>query len=400
MASRYERPEHQKSSAERGARKRESGTAIERMERGGGRLSDVDTKVVFKLTGQTDQDEDLEALYGSSRCALTAARQAISEFRSLYTQGLQRWELDRETAGALAIATGKRGMSEALLLSNGKVRLEATSIMTDVIKAFWAKTRYIRGRKWWLITFVSDCGNALEYRPVVNTESFRRKVYRMLHKVDLDAFQALTNFPNNGDGRSLMFHAHALAWTDDPDFDEAALERQLCASGSMRHWLGAKTVRITEIPPTERHIKWRCHYLLKAPFVGNYLKRSNETPSGYDLANAKVRSDLAVRLLECLTQLEITQMVWGIRGGKALTREWRRRLKQWHARQCRRPGRTLAKDYDIAGLWKNVRRSRRNNKHKPFRFIPKRSERGPTEWEIAAKASMEAKVARARKADS
>src|ERR1044072_6680327 len=100
MASRYERPEHQKSSAERGARKRESGTAIERMERRGARLSDVDTKVVFKLTGQTDQDEDLEALYGSSRCALTAARQAHSEFRRFYKQGVSKKGRGRGGAGA------------------------------------------------------------------------------------------------------------------------------------------------------------------------------------------------------------------------------------------------------------------------------------------------------------
>src|ERR1700754_4201095 len=112
-----------------------------------------------------------------------------------------------------------------------------------------------------------------------------------------------------------MVHAHAIAWTDDPTIDEVDLAESLCRSQRLSHWDGAATVDIIPIEDAARHIRWRAHYLLKAPYVGKYHARSDIPGRDWCLKKAVLRPAQALRLAEGLSQIQFPETVFGVGGG-------------------------------------------------------------------------------------
>jgi hypothetical protein len=229
----------------------------------------------------------------------------------------------------------------------------------------------------------------------------------MLHKEGLNAFvvielQTLTNFPQRGEGGTLMVNGHAIAWTDDPTFDHEAVEERLGSSRRLSHWLNWPTVSFTpieEIAPENRHsvyddpawqIRWRAYYLFKAPYVGKYLARSGSPGREWEPRKTTIRPYQALRLAEGLSQLEFSEVVFGVHGGTKLSRLWKKRLSDWHKKQLRRPRNRrsiLTRDFDVASLWRHTRRSNKCVKRQPYVFHST-AEKRPLLWSAVAQAAM------------
>ena len=72
--------------------------------------------------------------------------------------------------------------------------------------------------RYFFLTFIDDIGNTSDRAPQVNLPAIQRKVDKAtraigLHGVGVIEVQALMNYPGKGHGRTLLFHAHAIAWT-------------------------------------------------------------------------------------------------------------------------------------------------------------------------------------------
>lgn len=372
-------------------------TAIERMARRGARIEEIDIAAI-KATPNVDFYDDMDWLIAHHeripRAPIEAARYAKYEFENMCAQALRSRRLSDEQASALAIARGEKGMTERLLMSNSLIRFEATRLFLNILTAFWKQTRSPT-RRWFFITFIGDEGNALEYRPELRVKPFRRKVDKLLRDAGLDAFvvielQTLTNFPQQGNGGTIMVHAHALAWTDDPEFDHKKVAAEMCDKRRLSHWLDAPTVKIKPVKDTAKQIRWRAYYLFKAPYVGKILVPSDIPGRDWKLKHTTIRPHQTLRLAEGLSQLEFSDVAFGVNGGTKLSRALKCQLLEWHKKQLRSPRRRrfiLPKEVDVASLWEPTRRSNKQVQREPILFHGT-AEKYPLGWSVIAQEAM------------
>lgn len=215
-----------------------------------------------------------------------------------------------------------------------------------------------------------------------------------LHGFGAIEVQGLTDVPGRGAGRTLSFHGHAIGWSSDPAFDAEAVQDRLCASAALRNWLGARTVNITPVGPTLRHLNWKAYYLLKAPTTGKRLVRDGRTPSGFAFGHVAIRADLAVRLMEALTQLEYANLLFAAGDGVAVQAEWLARVSDWHHAK-RGEFAEFSAEGDLADVWAQLRSQRWGRPRSAINFHAASSET-PTAWETAAQAYLASRPATRR----
>ena len=315
-----------------------------------------------------------------------AVRDEIAEFQRLVDAGMRGWRITPVYRQMLDIAFGRHGMSRRLLLSNARIRERAGLSLIDTVSNLLRD----RSRRFFFVTIFDDRGNALEYAPAIDLAALRQRLHAALIATGLHGFgavelQAVSNLPQAGLGRTLMFHGHVVAWTDDPAFDTEATADRVSASGLLRNFLGARTVTIVDIARHYRQLRWRAFYMLKAPTAGKMVDRSQITPSGWNFKSVNVRADLAVRIMEALTQLEYADVLFAAGEGIGVQATWLADLQRWHQEQ-RSPYAGLSDEGDTAALWAALW-ARRRSAHRPPRegfTFDCQSADAPTPWESAA----------------
>lgn len=314
--------------------------------------------------------------------------ESVEVFVGQLEDGLRSWVFDSTMQEAeLMRALGKRDATEKLLASNLQLRRQAFLIMMRRLKPY-AKRRPEGERKWLFFTFVGDCGMALEREPEFYVSAFKRKVGKLLGKASVQAIavleiQALTDFPAGGKGGSLMLHAHAIGWSDTP-VSHTALKKQLLEVGWLESMLKAETVVVRPLNGSWGELAWRCYYMFKAPRSAKRVRWDSGKPSPHIAFDPViVRPDVAVRLAEGLSQLELTEMVFAVgKDATALRRQWRQDLARWADAQKRRH----PWEYSTAKLWKRLRvLNNKKSKRLPFKFLASGKRTFPTEWQKAAK---------------
>ncbi len=321
------------------------------------------------------------------------------EFRDMFEKGFAKWtNVPPIMRHVVDVAIGKTGISSRLLCSNALIRQAAAHSMIDVVSRHWNVSKQVPGRRWFFVTVMGDSGNMLEYQPEMNLEAYQATVLQIIADSGLQAigateFQAITNFPQGGNGRTIMTNSHFIAWTDRPEFDVLQTERRLRATSPLTHWLGAKTVRIDPVQPNHRHIAWKAHYMMKAPIDGKFFGRNENTPSGWGLGKTAIRSDLAVRLMETLSQLEFPQLVQAVGDGSALRDKWLEKLQVWHEQRLSQTA--WPRDDEMAEVWAWLHsRKRRGKPRQPFNLsVPIDV---PSKWQSAAEEAMQEKTATRR----
>jgi hypothetical protein len=243
-----------------------------------------------------------------------------------------------------------------LVASNTRLRQHSTRVLVDLL------TEHIRDgtkldRRYWHFSFLGPLIN--EYRPELDVDAYRKVVYRLLSDHDVNAvfsieLQALTNYPQKKRGRSFLLNAHAVVWHDDPGFDADAAADAMASRDALRSEFGAKTVSVTARPNTAE-VPYLGYYLTKLPALGKRLRKNPQHKGLKELYPVlEVRDDLRLRLLEILSRLEITDLVWGVLDGKAIRGKWKAAIVNWNRKQCR-PGGALDRDFDVEELWQRVR---------------------------------------------
>jgi hypothetical protein len=309
-------------------------------------------------------DVDIKELYKSALSALQRFR-----FR-----GFEREEL--------LTVLGCRSATERLLASNKRLRRAAAHILIDEFSRL--KRQYQRGERatFWHFSFIGPV--VTEYQPRMDVDAFRNAVDGLMRATPLNAvvsmeLQALTNYPQRGEGRGLLLNAHAVAWTDERHFHGAEAAAAMSGKSALHSELGADTVKCRRISLADTDIEYLGYYLLKAPADGKY--RHKEGVKWMLKRVAAVRPSLRLRLLELLSLLEFTDLVHGIRGGSIVRSRWKRRLMAWNLTNCERAKQPLDADFDVAELWNRVR-SREGNgsrKYKPVQLLGPRPRPIPAE---------------------
>ena len=265
--------------------------------------------------------------------AIGALDHSIADFQTNVETGIRPWKFEDNCAdNAMQLLLGNRGSTDQLLLSSKRVRRYAGESLIYLLDSEQRKSaRSHPGRTWWFLTFLADGGFINTYRPEIDVPAFKKRVDALVRSSGLNAvcaleLQALTNYPLKGLGRTLMLNGHAIGYTDEP-FDAVAVEKRLRASPRLQHSWGLPTVEIKQIDVSGEPVAWLAYYLLKAPHIAKYREWNPAArPPGYRLKDTSMRSDVAVRLVELLSQLTFNEMVWGVGGGAAIVGQWRREL--------------------------------------------------------------------------
>lgn len=287
---------------------------------------------------------------------------------------LRRFKLRPVERDELSVLMGARAASERLVASNGRLRVQATAILLRQFADLRRDSRKAPTRTFGHYSFLGPIVN--EYRPEIDVDAFRSVVDRLLRNARLNAvfaieLQALTNYPQRGQGRSFLMNAHALAWSDDASIDHAETAKQMCSSTSLHSHLGAPTVVCTPRTTVEGGLERLAGYMLKAPRAGKRRRRDPQNAGRFQLQSvSRVRGDLRLRLFEVLSQLELTDLVHGVLEGKWIRSRWKRELLAWNRARSQRFRSVLDSDYDVAGLWETIRRRHPNGskRFEPVRF--------------------------------
>lgn len=295
-------------------------------------------------------------------------------FHASAKRELDRYRLRGSEQDELLTASGYRAATERLLASNKRLRKRATELLIAEFGLLRLRSLTTPQVRFWHFSFLGPI--ITEYKPQLDVDAFRQVIYRLLKATPLNALlsielQPLTNYPQRGQGRGFLLNAHALTWTDDVAFDAEAAAETMKNSGALHSELGAATVTCTPRTLDQGEIEWLGYYLLKAPADGKRRYHDADLQRWTLKKVAAVRSDLQLRLMEILSQLEFTDLVHGIRDGTRLRSSWKKRLSDWNKTTCEGVGQPLERDFDMAELWQRVRRRESNGSHhyKPIEFF-------------------------------
>ncbi|MBQ1498843.1 MAG: hypothetical protein IIZ38_11065 [Sphingomonas sp.] len=293
---------------------------------------------------------------------------------------------------ALGASTPHRKLPAEMLASNRWIRRQGFKLLKAQTHEMWqpAGTR----RRWFFITLITDIGNALEYAPVIEIKRLKTafgKILRAsgLHSFAVLEFQGGTNFPQGGEGRTIMAHAHAIGFTDDEEFDAEHLESRLREQSTLHNWLGAPTIKIVPVPSRDQ-LHRRCSYLFKAPIRGCFLSKNDWKKSGFEILKTDISPEFSVRLAELLCQLNYSAIVFSTGGGNTIKTPWLRALRKWHTQ------RAANHVVDYAAIWRKVwAASCARTTRQPFDIRYNATLKLSTAWQEAISAYRE-RVERAR----
>ncbi|WP_421852642.1 hypothetical protein [Novosphingobium sp.] len=217
------------------------------------------------------------------------------------------------------------------------------------------------------ITFADDLGLTSDRTPILRVGALKRKVYKAIRALGLSAIvevenQPLLNYPAGGEGRTLMLHAHAIAWgkVSRRKFQDA--KKELNGSRSWKNAFDAQPVMERELFDFDEVRRMAC-YVAKLPHDGKIRVPKGD---GYRFQTVLqgYPDRLALRIAEGLSHYSIFDAVFSVGDGKHLRSIWKRRLVEWHRDRLNRASKVH--DFDVDAFWRRRHSSKRSGYDKPF----------------------------------
>lgn len=301
-------------------------------------------------------------------------RKARENYR-LYHKKIREWlrlpkTNDEERSVALALL-GIHGHAERILWSDIPARYKASRALASHMAQHQATSPATR--TYYFMTFIDDIGMTSDRVPNLAIEPIIQKVRRAVsslkvHSIVMLEVHPLMNYPGGQAGRSLLLHAHAIAWTDEP-FDHGRAEAAFNASPAWTCSLGAKPVDIRPIDRAPGHMERVAHYLAKqVPSVKN-LMPSHSKPGRFIMLDTTrgYRNGLACRIFEGQSQVELMSVMFGVGDGRVVRQAVRAELTRWHA--ARSSDVLVPKTFDVWAFWLAIRQRDVRSMYRPYRFV-------------------------------
>lgn len=270
--------------------------------------------------------------------------------------------LDVETFGELL---GYGRLTNTMPASNLPLRRKGAKFLGTALEQLRKDEPELSFQFW---TLIHTRGHTSDREPKIDLAFFRSATDKTFRRLGLNAIyvielQGLGNHPQKGEGRMIMVHVHAITWLEgELNFNSATAE--IAKSKVWQNDLGAEPVCVCSVQPREGELEYLAYYLLKPPYEVKMLEERERGPrlkgseKGY-------RPEFAARILECLSQIELKELVRSTNGGKVIRREWDRRLTFWHrSRRKWSKGQIPLSFYQ--DLWQRFRSKKRRCYYAPF----------------------------------
>jgi hypothetical protein len=262
---------------------------------------------------------------------------------------------------------GRKNHSQVMLGSDRRVRRKLGHLSIKKMCREWKRAKGGARRYFW-ITVIDDDGVTLDREPRFDARSFKNRLSKYvgrslkLNAIGMIELQAVTNWPQGGKGRALLFHAHILAWTDDPDFTTAAAAKRGCELFTIKD--AKKSVVVKKVGNSEGDIAHLAFYMFKAPIEGKRAilkkKKGGRKARLFKPTEEGMRAELCFRLAELLTHFKIQQLVFGIGDeGVAIKRSLLTDLHAWYgkSKNVKRGGwPSSVTTEEMNHFWKGVRK--------------------------------------------
>ena len=293
------------------------------------------------------------------------AHQAEAKFRKLIRQYLSKHKGSKSDFGAFGDMLGYGRLTNTMLASNLPLRHRAGSFLGQALERLRKEDESLSFQFW---TLLHSRGNTSDREPKIELKFLRSNADKSFRKLGLNGIyvvelQGLGNHPRAGKGRTIMVHIHAVTWTTGA-FNAGAALAELRKSKLWQNDLGAEAVDVKHVLPERGELKYLAYYLLKPPYEAKMLEgrdrgpRLKGTEKGY-------RPEFAARLLECLSQLELKELVRSVNAGKAIRQDWARRVTYWHRSRSKWSNGSIPLSA-YQDLWDRFRPKKRRRDYKRF----------------------------------
>ena len=155
-----------------------------------------------------------------------------------------------------------------------------------------------------------------------------------------------------------------------PVASSVRLRKKLNKSRSWSNSFGALPIKTRRLKNgLEDALQIIC-YQIKAPLGGKRLVPRPGHPGEYRFQSTMTgfTDEVALRLIEGLSQIGIFDAVFCIGDAKHLRKIWKTKFVEWHWERSEM-GQGPIEDFDRAKLWKRIRRANAQKLYRPFQII-------------------------------
>jgi hypothetical protein len=298
------------------------------------------------------------------------------KFNRTLRRAIDKLKLDPAEADFLRLLT-TANIVGYLDWSNRTIRRAAAKALIDVFLSEFAK--HPRRRRW-LGTFCWDGGITWERRPRADLIGMRVAVWKALDGygltgigvVEVDVLKQRRRAP----GRRLLVHIHVVVEERQGiKFRPKKAAAKLSGSRRFRNRLGARSVKFDRITAAAADWARIAAYLCKFPPSAKNMIPSRARPGKHVFRPCKMAPASALRLVEVMSLVRATDVVFGIgEKGKRLRKSWNRRFKKLLGKRHGRSSH-MAKDYPVKREWASIRSRNGSKRLKPCRIISRARDR-------------------------
>lgn len=254
---------------------------------------------------------------------------SIAKARDDAANNLACWRINDDTRAALLSVMGVGDDAPTALASDMSTRLIAARQL--VASSLEMQAAYPE-RHWYHVTLIDDRWRTPERKPVIDLAAIKKTARAMMARAEIiHWFGVVEILPLvncvRGRGRLLSPHAHIVFWTDRP-IKYKVLERQMRASGRLKTFKGAPTVAISERRGVDE-VAHALAYLLKGTDRGSNEHTLKRSPNEWTMRDAAMRPDQALRIIEILSHVNLTNLLMSSGTGRTgFLAPVRQRLRQ------------------------------------------------------------------------
>lgn len=242
-----------------------------------------------------------------------------------FADDVANWALERPDQAFLSLIAGGH-LSGRALWCNRHIRDVAQHALID---ALLEEYQIDPDRRRYWITLAWDLGITMEREPKLDLVAIRNTAQHHLRRagldgfgiVEFDAWKNLTGEP----GRRMVAHVHFLGWPADPGaFKWQTIEKGLQQKRGLHNSLGARSVVIEPVRGQSTDIAHLAMYMTKAPSAAK-----NMVPGAIKakLRPAELSKGSAARLVEVLSHVEATDVIFSIGEGRRIASAVRRAIR-------------------------------------------------------------------------
>ena len=322
----------------------------------------VDPQAIFlRGTVMTDKGD-------KGRKAREKRHEAEHKFKTLIRKYINKHKAPASDVSAFGDMLGYGRLTNAMLACDLPLRRRASKVLGQGLEKLRKSDENLDFQFW---TLLHERGNTSDREPIIDLKCLRSMADNLFRKLGLNAIyvielQGLGNYPQKGEGRTLMAHVHAITWSN-AEFNLLATLSEIRRKKVWPCNLEGEPVVIKPIPRRKGELEYLAYYLLKPPYEAKMLEervkgaRLKSTEKGY-------RPEFAARILEGLVQMELMELVRAQNGGKVIRQDLDRRVKFWHRSRPQWESGTLPA-FVYSDVWDRYRQKKRKSHYAPYVIV-------------------------------